>query len=906
VVVEGPAGIGKTALLDAARTLGRERGMAVVAARGAPLEQNFSFGVVRQLFEPFALGGDGLASAELLTGAAALAVQAFAEEPSGQGSPEDLSFSTLHGLYWLTANLAAREPLVLLVDDCHWVDPPSLRFLVHLGARLDGLPVLILATVRGGDGVSAPGLLDDLLSLANRTVRPAPLGTTAAARLVRAQLANATDGFCRACHTATGGNPLLLRALVASFMTGGGQPGDEAAARVTEFGAGSIARLLARRLASRPVGADAFVRSLAVLGDGSPLRHVATLAELEFEQAVELADGLRAASVLDSSTELAFAHPIVRAAAEATMGAEERGLAHARGAALLAEEGAPADRLALHLLHAHARGDPDVVATLRAAASIAVRRGAPETAATYLRRALDEPPPKASRWKVLLELGLTEMAARRGPRAVEELREAVAMLEAPSEQADAALRAGRALGVGGHFQEAAAILGSVPDPDLRIEAELAANSCQLASLTPEAVRRLERYRDTEPPRGPGWQLLQVMLAHRSLLAGDHWAITGGLLDRGLAGSELFGEESLVAVYAAMDLVLLDRLDDAERLCTALIEEGRRRGAPGIISSFAFARAFCALRRGRLRDAEADGRWSFEQKLSLVPRSASGPPWALAFLLDALTELGNFTAAEEALGHVERSDGKPPEMLAWAFLLEARGRLRLAQDRPHEGLGDLYEAGARWERLSCHSATGVRWREDAALALAQLGEQDEARRLAAEQLELARATGLPRPIGAATRVAGKLAPRAERMSRLHEAVALLSQAPAPLELARAHLDLGAALRRDGHRVEARDQLRQSLELAHRAGASPLAARAREELLLAGGRPRKPIFTGVEALTASELRIACLAAEGRTNREIAEGLFLTQRTVETHLRHAFQKLDIARRDQLHQVLTAPRPT
>src|SRR5215218_2157059 len=904
VVVEGPAGIGKTALLAAARMLAHERGVTVLSARGAPLEQNFSYGVVRQLFERFVHASGGPGSGEVLTGAAALAMRAFGEEePSGRLSSEDLSFSTLHGLYWLTANLSSRSPLLVLVDDCHWVDASSLRFLAHLGARLDGLRVLVVATVRGGDRATAPELLDHVLSLACETIRPSPLGGGAAAQVVRTELGTATDRFCRACHAATGGNPLLLGALVASFIADGVEASDEAAARVTEFGAESVARLLARRIALLPVGADAFVRALAVLGEGSPLRNVAALAGLEFEQAAELADGLRAASVLAPAAELAFAHPILRAAAEETMGSEERALAHARAAQFLAEEGAPADRLALHLLHAHPRGEPEVVATMRAAASIAAGRGAPETAATYLRRALDEPPPRASRGHVLLELGLAEIAARRAPRAVEQLREAVAMIEVPSERAAAALLAGRALGVAAYFQDAAAVLESAPDPDPRIEAELAANSCQLASRSAAALGRLARYRDAELPGGPGWHFMRVMLADRSLHAGDHCSVAGGLLDRALAGPELFGEESLVAVYAAMDLVLLDRLDEAERLCTAVIEEGQRRGALSIVATFAFPRAFCSLRRGQPRDAESDARWSYEGKLAMDPGSDCGPPWALAFLVEALTELGDFTGAEEALARVDALDGELPEMLARAFALEARGRLRVAQGRLREGLDDLREAGARWERLGWHSATASRWREDAALALAQLGEGDEARRLAAEQLELARATDLPRAVGAATRVAGAVAPRAEGIPLLREAVGLLAQTPARLELARALLELGRALRRDGHRVEARDHLRQCLELAHRAAAAPLAARAREELLAAGGRPRKPVFTGIEALTASELRVARLAAEGRTNREIAEGLFVTQRTVETHLRHAFQKLDISAREQLPSELTAP---
>ena len=190
-----------------------------------------------------------------------------------------------------------------------------------------------------------------------------------------------------------------------------------------------------------------------------------------------------------------------------------------------------------------------------------------------------------------------------------------------------------------------------------------------------------------------------------------------------------------------------------------------------------------------------------------------------------------------------------------------------------------------------------------LALAQIGETEEARRLAAEQLELAKATGLPRVIGSATRVAGVVAPRGHRLALLGRAVSLLEQSPARLELSRALVELGAAIRRDGRSAQARDPLRRGLELAHRAGAAPLAQRARDELVAAGGRPRRPVFTGIEALTASEIRVARLAAEGRTNRETAERLFVTQRTVETHLAHVFQKLSIKGRDELPRELAAP---
>ena len=355
---------------------------------------------------------------------------------------------------------------------------------------------------------------------------------------------------------------------------------------------------------------------------------------------------MRSASVLAGSADLAFAHPIVRAAAEETIGSEERALAHARAAALLAAEAAPPDRLALHLLHTHPRGDAQVVSTLRAAAAIAVSRGAPDSAEAYLRRAQKEPPPQALRGQLLLELGLAEMAVDAVHGRLE-FREAVATIDAPPERASAALLAGRALGVAGYFQEAAAVLESVPDPDPRFVAELAANGCQVAGHVPAALSSLAHCRDSNHPGCDGWHLLQVML-HTGAWPGEPASVAAEMLDRALAEPELFAEESLVAVYAAMNLVMIHRLDEAERLVRRIHRGGATPRRASIVTTFAFPRAFASLRRGVLREAEGDARWSFERKLATAAEAPSGFAWPLAFLVEALTELGAFTGAEDAL------------------------------------------------------------------------------------------------------------------------------------------------------------------------------------------------------------------------------------------------------------------
>jgi DNA-binding CsgD family transcriptional regulator len=193
-----------------------------------------------------------------------------------------------------------------------------------------------------------------------------------------------------------------------------------------------------------------------------------------------------------------------------------------------------------------------------------------------------------------------------------------------------------------------------------------------------------------------------------------------------------------------------------------------------------------------------------------------------------------------------------------------------------------------------------WRSEAALAQLAIGDQESALRLSAEELGLARTFGAPRAIGVASRAAGLVAGggRGERL--LREAIASFERAGAGLERGRALADLGAMLRRRNRRTEARELLREALDIAQRAGAQRLAVQAETELRATGARPRRAVLTGLDSLTASERRIAELAGDGQTNREIAQALFITTRTVEGHLTSVFRKLRLDSRKELRAVL------
>jgi len=271
----------------------------------------------------------------------------------------------------------------------------------------------------------------------------------------------------------------------------------------------------------------------------------------------------------------------------------------------------------------------------------------------------------------------------------------------------------------------------------------------------------------------------------------------------------------------------------------------------------------------------------------------------------LVERGALDAAEALLDQ-NGLGSRYEESSYFSLLLHARGRLRLAQRRFSEALDDLLYF-RRLQSDVVYSPSYWSWRSDAALTLLALDDATKARRLAEEEVALARSFGAPRALGVALRAAGLVVGGKAGIDLLEEAVAVLEDSPAALERARALTDLGAALRRANRRSPAREPLRQGYDLASRCGADALARRARDELAATGARPRRAALSGLESLTASERRIAEMAAQGLSNPEIAQGLFLTRRTVETHLTHVYQKLGIASRDGLPAALetdlTAP---
>ncbi len=910
LLVEGPAGIGKTALLESARTMARDAGVRVLAARGGELEREFAHAVVRGLFEEaFAVAGER-ERAELLAGAAGLAVPVLAADPAA--APPlvgDQAFAVVHGLYWLTVNLARRSPVLLVVDDGHWCDRPSLRFLLYLVRRLEGLPVAIVLAAR----VREPGGEVDLLGqIASepvaRVLAPAVLSVAAVGELVQASLGSPDERFVLACHDAAGGNPFLTCELLGALARDGISPSAAAAGAVSELGPRTVRRSIVLRLARLPSSAGRLAQAVAVLGGGARLRDAALLAGLDEREASAAADALAAVDILGARLPLEFVHPIVRAAVYDELARAARSLAHVRAARVLVAERADAEQVAAHLLACEPGSEPWVAEQLRAAASTALGRGAPETARVYLERALAEPPESPDRPSLLYELGRAEALAR-DPRAVGRLHQALQLSEEPRVRARIAIELFELLLYAGQWDAAIALVdgtlrelgGRDPDGAIRLETMRAG----MEGYDPRLVERFDRdhgrLRALALRGGRAVRPLSVLLGVLAALRVDGIGEAAGLVQRGLDGGRLLADEGAETwlPQALTALVSLDELDHAERLAREVLADGAGRGSVFGVSAGSSFLGWVHAQRGALRDAEAELRVGFG--LAVEHGLTFALPSIFRYAIDVLPERPGL---EDVAALVERIE-LPPAFegtASGALLFDVRSRLRLLRGEVAEAIADLRRCGEIFDALHFTNPIISSWRSTLALALRATDPQ-EAARLVAEELDLARATGLPRPFGVALRAAGLLAGGERGIELLRDAVTALQRSPSRVEQARALTDLGGALRRAGRRAEAREPLREGLQLADHCGAERLAELAEQELRAAGAKPRRRAFSGAESLTASELRIAEMAASGLSNQQVAEALFVTSKTVENHLGRAYQKLGIHSRERLVDALRDP---
>ncbi|QKW09311.1 AAA family ATPase [Streptomyces sp. NA04227] len=918
VLLRGATGTGRTFALESAARHAADRGLRVLRVRCSPEDTGVPFATVHQLLAPVTEFTDLTPVADDRRSAARL-------------------WRLLH-------RFAAEEPLLVAVDDVHLADEPSRSWLREAARRIDRLPVLLVVTERSQYDIDPrpEGLTQALSPSLVRTHTLAPLGDTAAAALVRSVFPGATDGWTEECVRAGAGSRLLLHALLGDL--GGTPPPDglvpEATAPLPDTCAalypGSYPAAVAWWLHSAGPETSDVARCLAALEQAWPGTNPAparpaekghaptrgSAAQADAGDPVDLlaeaagADPDRVAGWLAAMTRLGllrpdaagrprYAHPLLRDAVLTGWPRPRREAAHRSAAQAMMRRGYRAETVARHLLRTPAVGLPWALRVLRDAALVAVHEARPETAVGLLRRALDEPLSDDLRQELLTELGSLEYAEADTPTAIARLAEAQRLPTDPRNRVRTAVALGTALADRGEIRTAMEVLRRTEDqlsghPGLArtVQTAGALLSDQDLATRQEVYRWLRETGEHSPELiGTAGQALLVRYAATAALmsADEAMSRVRALLAQPtdpLSEPFLLGTAAAVAQWA-------DELDEADRL----VERGLAGQHPALLHPM----------RNALVNTRADiaaSRGDHARLLAAHPGIEAVGYRTRPTNLDAhaLLALVHTDRTDEAQRFADSFDlREAPENWELNRFLYARGVLRAATGDPAGALHDFLECGRRQSARDVISPVVTPWRTAIAECRLALGDGEKALALATEELRLAEVWNTPRTVGRALRVLSLATGGRRGLELAEEAVRTLRAAPVDtdLELVPALLAQGDQLSAVGERGRARECLREAAQLAEHRGARRLLTLARQALHDNGVRGAVTVGTGPAALTGSERRIARLAAEGRTNTEIAGLLHLARRTVETHLTSTYRKLRIRRRTELPGALARTGP-
>jgi DNA-binding CsgD family transcriptional regulator/tetratricopeptide (TPR) repeat protein len=929
VVVRGPAGIGKTALIGALRRTVLAAGFTVLDAACREPASGVGYAAVRDLFAGH--GPDGL----LAPGSRALLIASehrsvAAAPPLGRGpvSSEFDAYQVQHDLYRLTVSLMDTQPLAILLDDAQWCDERSLRWLDFLLRRAGHLPLLVVLGLRTGAGEPA-GAIVDLLARPDRgTLDLGPLAPAAVAELTRRALGEKGDpGFLAACADVTGSNPLLLGRLLGELAGAGRRPVEAEIGEVTRIGRDLQAESAAGRLGGLPESVREVARALAVAGPLTPVTGPLTPGAGGAAQAVSDLTGepppraavavaaLRQIEMLAGDS-LAFRHDAVRAAIAGGVPADEAERLRVRAAQLCNDAGRPSTEVADHLVHLRELPEPWMLGALRDAVAAAEVAGDTEATVRYLRRLAEatEDPGERARLRVQLARPLAHLDP---DAALAQLRLGLDGIVDPRARARAAVQIGlTSLGAqraaeGTHVLLAAldgllAVLD--PEPDLTaadrelltlVESALLVTGAEQRS-TARVVRAHARLLVPPPGHTPAERQMLGMMAVLAAAENRPAAEVAELAKRAVRTRARDSDWAVLS--AAISLHLADEVDASLAAFDYVVSAGRERTA---IWTHALALSYRGLLHhgtGRLAEAIVDTEAAVQlSDLEGWPTTVSMPRIALALTLVAQ---GDAIRAEEQL---DRLDPRGIESHVWdsPYYSLARARARWSLRDGEGALRYLRQCRLSLDESDTTNPVLASWWVDFACVLAELGRPGEAAPTVARAVERAAQWATPRAVGLGLLARGVLETGRARRRLLTEAVEVLAASPARLELAHAEYRLGAALLDNGEVRAARDRLGKALDTATRGGGVLLARSAERLRLSAGGRRRRPVGSIVDSLTRGERRVAELAAQGRSNREISDALFVTVRTVEMHLTNTYRKLGVQSRTELADVLDVQQP-
>ncbi|WP_052852542.1 LuxR C-terminal-related transcriptional regulator [Streptomyces avicenniae] len=902
--IEGGFGIGRTALLLELERAARARQVIMCTARCGSLEADYPYGVMQQLLEPH-LSALAAGHTEAARPAAEL-LRVMDSCVSPEGDTGDIS--VLSGMLCAIRGMAERAPVVLAVDDMNFCDAPSLHVLAYVARRLKGWPVAIVATRRLGEPVASPPMLAALCAAGEWTVlHPAPLTEAGTGDLAVGLLGPTPTPVVDELHRLTAGSPAVLH----TMLRAGAGPHQEPGGAVWSTGAieGLVAAKVQERLAHLPAAVGRVAETVALLEGEADAALVAEAAGIPMREAAASLAVLGAMGLLTDLAQPSYTSPVVGRALRRLPEAVAPDRIHRRAAEVLHQRNADPAAIVRHVLRTGPIGAAWVPEVLRAEADKAVPEGKPAEAHALLRRALHEPLADDVRDDVQASLDCVELIT--DPRGLlVRLRPRLKAARTPRTRVSTVLTYAQALVRSHRIEEAAETLhecrgdlAALPPTRSRdaLLRQLDSGEAMAALLGTSGAGDTARLLAQLPDDSPDDTL------HRTSLRALHAAVEGRTPAaevvealRGAFAADLdSGREPQLMPYTLYTLLWADELDLVYQRCDAVLTG--RQGVGGLsrtIMALAL-RSACQLEMGRLEGAERDAR----QALGFLGGQDGGADLiqslVLVPLLNVLTELDRTDEAMALLG-ARGSAGALPEFWPHTLLLAARGRLKGARGDIEGALADLKESGRRMEGWGTDNPGISRWRSEAAFMKNQLGDVAGAVALVEEEVRAARRWGTPRAVGVALRAKGLILGGAEGLAALTEAVEVLRSGAAHLETAYAEASLGIVQRHENNRREARETLRRALTLAQRLGALRLAGRVHTELLAAGGLPRRSEHFGTKALTASEYRVALLAAVGRTNGAIARELFVTRRTVETHLTRAYRKLGIQSRSELGRVL------
>jgi len=976
VLLRGPAGIGKTALLRAA--LARIEPMTARSLHArCPEAGSGAYGAVRELFEPLRLvgedggiprgaaengriGADGRSASEggdspdggdspggsdspdgsdapadgdssgdggapgggfpgggaensdaaadlgardLLSGAARHALPAL--EPGGMDdtTPSN-TYAVLHGLHWLTAGLTADGMLVLTVDDVQWCDENSLRWLAFLLRRAEELPLLVLMTQRSGSTGPAAEVLGEIAEMPLcRTVDLTALDEPAVATLLTGLLGHPPeDSYTARLVRLTGGNPFLVDRVLGKLREHNGDREDPQV--LEEHGRATVAASVLDRLAPHTL---AVARAIAVLPGDQP-ELIAALAGVHRRACTTAVRELRRRDlVLEAGSGPEFVHDSIREAVLRGTPAGELERLRARAATLLNDAGRPAEEVAVPILLLPGDPEPWMLGVLREAATFAEHRGAPGMAARYLERVLSVDDSdvavlsQAARVRVQGDPAGALRCLERGLELLDDPRRRVPLAVQYSLTSLTAQNSVRAFEIASQvLDELDAVLGPEPGRADQALRTLLESVVLISGIDEKAtVDRVGRlFRNRPEPAGDTAEERQLLAVLSTLGALQAKPAAGPAeqarrvlkindVDRG--GWSLMG--------AAMTLYLADYNEIALEVLGTVVERAQSTGEAWTFCLATSVRAIVHHWTGDLAEALADGQTCYDVMVQESWHTKMTQPQIA--LAGALITQGEPVRAMELLDGITRARFQD-------FTMEYHWYL-MTRARAHEALGDSERALEVLRHCGRSLREGVianplfaPWWYDAARILGDFGRLDEGREIAAEAAVAAERWGTPRARGMALTALGATSPGQEGVRLLTEAVEVLSDSPGRLEQAKAEYLLGRALLREGDAEGARERLRSSLDLSVLRRDRRQVSLSSAALLEAGGRLRRGTSSPADALSGSERRVAARAANGATNREIAESLFLTVRTVELHLTSAYRKLGVRGRAELSEAL------